>query len=242
MYRGRAGHHRNLRMSELNPDALPPHQMTEQICRTCHISKPLDAFAKDSSKRLGRVGICRECYSIKAKAYYTVNSEKKKAAAKTWHHSNRKRASDRSKAYRSDNKERLKSKHKERYESNRDSILKEQHERYWANRKQILLRKREDYHKYTDRQKDYREANKDKVRAWKKKANVKDVLSGKNRARKKINNAVRFGKVIKPGNCSRCGAETIPSKLHAHHKDYNLPLDVEWLCVKCHAAEHRVEL
>lgn len=53
-----------------------------------------------------------------------------------------------------------------------------------------------------------------------------------------VGNAVRDNRLIKPAECSRCG--TIPPRrhLHAHHHDYYKPLDVEWICIKCHALEH----
>ena len=38
-----------------------------------------------------------------------------------------------------------------------------------------------------------------------------------------------------PANCELCDAET---KLHAHHHDYEKPLDVTWLCPACHHQLH----
>lgn len=54
-------------------------------------------------------------------------------------------------------------------------------------------------------------------------------------ARYILNNAVRLGKIQKPLNCSRCA---MIIKLHAHHHDYTKPLEVVWLCTKCHGKEH----
>lgn len=54
----------------------------------------------------------------------------------------------------------------------------------------------------------------------------------------RLGNAVRDGRVTKPKSCSRCNTETPSRFLHGHHHDYSKPLDVEWICVNCHAAEH----
>lgn len=56
----------------------------------------------------------------------------------------------------------------------------------------------------------------------------------KHQARTAVNNAIRDGK-IKRLPCQRCGAT---QRVQAHHHDYSKPLDVEWLCFKCHRQEH----
>ena len=55
------------------------------------------------------------------------------------------------------------------------------------------------------------------------------------RARSILNHAVRDGKIVR-GVCESCGHK----KSQAHHHDYNKPLEVKWLCVKCHFAEHKL--
>jgi hypothetical protein len=56
-------------------------------------------------------------------------------------------------------------------------------------------------------------------------------------AHTKIGNAVRDGKLIKPDHCTRCNRTGI--KIEGHHDDYSKPLDVIWLCVRCHRLRHK---
>lgn len=59
-------------------------------------------------------------------------------------------------------------------------------------------------------------------------------------ARRKLSNAVHKGKKIKPKNCDKCGRRVEnPYHLHGHHEDYSKPLDVQWLCTKCHGLTRR---
>jgi hypothetical protein len=51
----------------------------------------------------------------------------------------------------------------------------------------------------------------------------------KAKARNALSNAVRDGRLIRLP-CKHCGEV----KTEAHHTDYSKPLDVEWLCFKCH--------
>ena len=51
-----------------------------------------------------------------------------------------------------------------------------------------------------------------------------------------VGNAVRDNKLKKPRKCSECNQKGV---MHGHHEDYYKPLDVVWVCVKCHTNLHR---
>jgi len=53
----------------------------------------------------------------------------------------------------------------------------------------------------------------------------------KKRAQWAVFYAVKTGRLIKPDECSRCGRT---GRIEGHHFDYSRPLDVEWLCTRCH--------
>jgi ribosomal protein S27AE len=55
----------------------------------------------------------------------------------------------------------------------------------------------------------------------------------KNRARHVVNHAISDGKLTRQP-CERCGNPDV----HAHHDDYDKPLEVRWLCQRCHTHEH----
>jgi hypothetical protein len=56
-------------------------------------------------------------------------------------------------------------------------------------------------------------------------------------AQKAVADAVRTGKLKKPDRCEICGEKIERAKLQGHHEDYSKPLQVRWLCAKCHSPE-----
>lgn len=43
--------------------------------------------------------------------------------------------------------------------------------------------------------------------------------------------AIAAGFLINPALCEKCGKK---GKIEAHHPDYDKPMEVMWLCIKCH--------
>lgn len=58
----------------------------------------------------------------------------------------------------------------------------------------------------------------------------------KRRAGRIVRSALRSGSLEKAGVCAGCGKSLW---LHAHHEDYSRPVDVIWLCTRCHGKRHR---
>jgi len=67
--------------------------------------------------------------------------------------------------------------------------------------------------------------------------------SADGRAQNLVETALAQGVLIKPENCEQCGLtgkfKNGRTTIQAHHSDYNKPLEVEWLCQKCHHVWHK---
>jgi hypothetical protein len=57
------------------------------------------------------------------------------------------------------------------------------------------------------------------------------------KAHRAVRNAIQRGELVRPDACSDCGAR---GRIHAHHYDYLKPLEVTWLCPRCHAEAKEV--
>ncbi len=55
----------------------------------------------------------------------------------------------------------------------------------------------------------------------------------KYKARSVVSGAIKTNKLVRPNHCSICNELCKP---HAHHEDYSRPLDIVWVCVRCHRA------
>ena len=56
------------------------------------------------------------------------------------------------------------------------------------------------------------------------------------KARIAVNHTIRDGKITRPSICEYCFEKGL---IDGHHEDYSKPLDVDWLCKKCHKELHR---
>lgn len=57
----------------------------------------------------------------------------------------------------------------------------------------------------------------------------------KRAARLILNSYIKIGKVGKSNSCEMCLKK---SRVEGHHEDYSKPLEVKWLCKRCHTDIH----
>lgn len=85
----------------------------------------------------------------------------------------------------------------------------------------------------------YRFENKDKIKKYYKdwyanNGRKRDPI--KSKAHYRVRYAIVKGWLAKPKSCSICDSHV---KIEGHHNDYTKPLEVSWLCNKCHRLLHR---
>lgn len=85
--------------------------------------------------------------------------------------------------------------------------------------------------------------NTDAARARKRKWAAKNRDPLKEGARVSVRRAITRGDLIRPDSCPRCGAfskrrDGVSAIQAHHHRGYEYPLDIEWLCARCHRKEH----
>lgn len=102
----------------------------------------------------------------------------------------------------------------------KDCTKKDVSERY-----RLVFDDRAEYEKKRNKTK----KRKEQARLYTKRAREKSPE--KYHAHNVVAGAIKRGILIKPSVCCICGKAGI---IHAHHEDYEKPLDVVWVCVRCH--------
>lgn len=185
-------------------------QLTKK-CTKCGKILPLNCFPKHKLCKYGVTSTCMECTKIAAKAYREANKDKIAETGKKWReeHKDEKREMDR--RYYEEHKEQHKRRCKKYKEANKDKIA-EMYKNWNKRNEERLKEYRSRYYEY------YKERNKAELKA-----------------RSKLSNAIRDGKILRPNKCDRCGKKCTPD---GHHWNYAYPLNVIWLCRSCHKIVH----
>jgi hypothetical protein len=92
----------------------------------------------------------------------------------------------------------------------------------------------------SDAQKDYRKTKSCLLARLKRHLNNWENMSfysQRRRAVKTVRIALACGEISRSDICEICGARTL--FIDAHHHDYTKPLDVSWMCRKCHKMTHK---
>jgi len=214
-------------------------------CVTCNETKQEEEFGKDSNRKDGLKNTCKKCRSIISKKSKLKNREsvleKSRIYANKHYTENKERERERHKKWIKNNPEKYKEScrktYKKSYENNKDKILARN--KKWKDENKELKRESDrnwrinNLEKAHERVRLWKENNPERVTALNKEYYKK--YPEKFKARRALSYAVEGGKIVRPTICSRCNEE---GYIEGHHYDYSKPLEVIWLCRKCHAKEH----
>lgn len=154
------------------------------------------------------------------KKYYQEHKKEAAEYARKYREKNRDALNAYNRQYHKEHKEEISNRKKKYLEENKHWIYPKRRERYYSDpeyRAKILDRSKgedKNRHRYLTYQKKY----------WKYKTGFSS---------QKVAEALKSGKLIRQP-CEICG----DSPAQAHHDDYNKPLEVRWLCRKCHTEWH----
>ena len=190
-----------------------------------------EIYFKSYKNKKGEIrynNICKDCIAKYRKEHYQNNKEKYLQKCKEYVNNNKEQTTlNKHKHYISNKEKYLKRSRKQRL--NNPEAYKEYMKAYYkANIETIKLKRKE----YASRLE-----IKNKINAYNRIRWHKPENNIKNKARTKVNTALKSGVLIRPEYCSCCGAKTF---VEAHHKDYNKPLEITWLCKKCHENTHHL--
>lgn len=140
--------------------------------------------------------------------------------------------------YRRENPDKVKASYSRWVEENKES-RKEYCKRYHSeNRDELNAKKREaresDPEKTKADKNKYRQENRDVYNAYQREYRKRNKI--KLAAHELVKGAVKKGLLVYPKECSECGSI---AKIYAHHDSYFEPLNVRFLCGKCHSEWHK---
>lgn len=196
------------------------------LCRKCGEEKELDLFPKHERVckqcRVKRVALWQKNNPEKVKKSRQNRSEKLSAYHKMWKEKNPEKVLANHRKYRELNIEKCRESALKYYRKNKIKC------RNYRIKNSVYLneKKRENRLKNIEK---HRQIHRERQKIYRIKK-PKEHL-----ARKKVYYAIKNGFLKRDSTCLLCGSE---EKIEAHHRDYDKPLDVVWLCRICHNGVH----
>lgn len=208
-----------------------------KACFKCGETKPLSEFYKHPKMADGHVNKCKVCNKQdvhkhrqdnleKIQEYDRTRRKKGLVSEERWEDIATKRR-EYSEAYYADNPDKWEEKLRN---ARKESYFPEEWEEILAKDRKSS-KTPEDWEKRREYTRNYAKDNYsiDKVREYRARNPKKHATHGK------VAYAIKIGTLVKCP-CEVCGCENV----HAHHCDYNKPLDVMWLCPEHHKDWHRL--
>jgi len=191
-------------------------------CRCCKVTKNSDFFYKNLINLDGLYSYCKECTLRKNK----VKTEEQKNSQR-----------EKNNQYRCDRRSLLTEKSKQYYHKNREKCLETVKKYRERNKKNISIKESKKrlsdpnrFEKNNLRHYEWAKKNREKINEYQR--NWYQRNKEKRRAHVLLNRAIKLGKMMRPDFCSECLEKCKPD---GHHVDYSLPLNVVWICRKCHS-------
>lgn len=196
-----------------------------KVCKKCEKEKVLDQFHKWKAGKDGFCLYCKECVSNDRKRFLEKNHARILGKRKE------QRDKDPERFRISCNKTYIK--YREKYKQNQRiyneknrEIINEKRRKYYDENREIINVK----------QNSFLATEEGKIKSNEYYHRTKEKFDLKIKARNKVRYAVKVGNLYKPEICERCFEK---KELHGHHEDYNMPLQVIWVCAYCHKKIHK---
>jgi hypothetical protein len=199
-------------------------------CKVCKIYKEETEFYNNRK-------ICKSCVKDRVKAWKLKNPNNGKFSQKKRRLERHKELLVKEAVYREEHRDEINKASTKYRKLNRDKCKERSLKCYYDNKWKYKKYREEHREKHREYCEKYRKKNIEKIR--KKRAEqerrYRKEKPLETKARKIIYYAIKRGKINKPTECQICN---MTKALEAHHKDYNKPLDVIWVCKKCHGGIH----
>ena len=193
-----------------------------KLCRACNETKENHEFSKKLKNKDGLYSYCRTCNSKKNKIAYAEKKNEHKIQQKLYREKNRELLREKALIYYYKNKDKILLKVKKYKEKNKQNISFKEAKR--------RLESPEKYAKINARFKEWTKKNREKLNEYQRNWYKKN--KEKRRAHVLVSRAIKKGLLMRSEICEICKKL---AKTDGHHENYDLPLNVTWLCKQCHA-------